>query len=137
MCLVRRGVPAGGSAGLARLLERHGDAIVADLRAHYNLPPSALLELPVHELAALLSWLPDDSALAASIAGGPHLRGWDSGRHLLRMLELNTRRAVSAKPKQAKPVPLPKAPRSGRGRVVRLRDLRGSRPARDPRRSEQ
>ena len=91
----------------------------------------------MHELAALLSWLPDDSALAASIAGGPHLRGWDGSRHLLRMMELNTRRAVSAKPKQAKPVPLPRAVRGARGRVVRLRDLRGSKPARDPRRGEQ
>jgi hypothetical protein len=38
------------------------------------------------EVIALLYWLPDDSACAASVAGGRHYRGWGQDRWLAKYL---------------------------------------------------
>lgn len=102
---------------------------MADLRLAGIDPDDALLcreGWTIRELMTFIEWLPDDSAVSASVQGGPQFRGWTTDRHLRRRADLFLHAAVSKK--KPKPVPLPrKARRSrGTGRVVRLRDLGGA-----------
>ena len=79
----------GGSLGLAELIDSHGEAIEADLQAHYGLDlndvyrdpddPRWLSPARVHRL---LHWVPDDGAFAASVQGGRAHLGWGFDRHL-------------------------------------------------------
>ena len=77
----------GGSLALCELIDRHGGALVADFRRFYGLDlPDALFGTrPVAPplLLALVEELPDESALAAALRGGPDHRGWTVTAHLL------------------------------------------------------
>jgi hypothetical protein len=50
----------------------------------HRLATSDTPEFPPDEVLALISWLPDDCATAASLAGGRHHRGWGQDRWLLK-----------------------------------------------------
>lgn len=106
---------------------------MADLRAHYGLPRSCLTDgsLTPRELLGLIEWLPDDSAFAASVLGGPEWRGWNPDRAMLRGIHLFTHAAVSKKP--PKPIPLPESSRGETRRVSSVSALPGA----VPRRKEQ
>lgn len=43
-------------------------------------------EFTPDEVLALMSWLPDDCATAASMAGGRHYRGWGQDRWILKTI---------------------------------------------------
>lgn len=119
---------------IERVLIDHGGALVSDFQRYYGLD----LMTCVYEthspdnLVALVTWLPGDSAFAASMRGGQEFYGWDSDRYLragtletLMMLENNFIRANTDKKNmskipQVKPLEIPgrdltKKPNPNRG----------------------
>lgn len=97
--------------------------MLSSLRAEYGLTPADLVSEAItpREIIHLIEWLPDDSALAASVAGGSHLRGWTVDRYLLRALVHAAQSAVSRK--KVRPMPLPRA--ASRRAVRRVSSLAG------------
>ncbi|MEV7925306.1 hypothetical protein [Kitasatospora sp. NPDC088779] len=92
------GHPAGGSAGLGELIEAgHGAALRADFQRFYGLDLADVWRghLSPRRAWALAEHLPEESALAASLAGGPEHRGWTLQTHLLAHL-LNAVRFADA-----------------------------------------
>ncbi|WP_327073330.1 hypothetical protein OG196_15180 [Kitasatospora purpeofusca] len=92
------GHPAGGSAGLGELIEAgHGAALLADFQRYYRLDLADVWRgrLSPRRAMVLAEHLPEDSALAASLAGGPEHRGWTLQTHLLAHL-LNAVRFADA-----------------------------------------
>jgi hypothetical protein len=77
----------GGSLALCELTDRHGAALLADFRRFYGLDLAEALygSRPVAPslLLALAEELPDESAFAAAVRGGPQHRGWTVSAHLL------------------------------------------------------
>lgn len=77
----------GGSLALCELTDSYGAALLADFRRFYGLDLVGALygDEPVAPrlLLALVEELPDDSALAAAVRGGPEHRGWTVTAHLL------------------------------------------------------
>lgn len=77
----------GGSLALCELIDAHGGPLLADFRRYYQLDLADVLFGPApvapRLLLALVEELPDDSALAAAVRGGPEHRGWTVTAHLL------------------------------------------------------
>lgn len=103
------------------LSEFHGLSLVDVLAGHTHSPRTLL---------SYIVWLPDNSALAASMRGEKS-RGWGTERHLLATLvdavQANTwvTAATASKRKPRKPtrVPRPKSDNKAKARVVRVADL--------------
>ncbi|GAU66658.1 hypothetical protein SSP35_03_03060 [Streptomyces sp. NBRC 110611] len=77
----------GGTLALCELTDEYGTALLADFRRFYGLDLAEALfgSQPVAPslLLGLVEELPEDSALAAAVRGGPHHRGWTVSAHLL------------------------------------------------------
>ncbi|GAB4588740.1 hypothetical protein [Nocardia sp. IFM 10818] len=108
---------AGGSSGLAELIDKHGAALLADFRRYYGLDLTDVIDgrngISPRKAWALIVHLPADSAFAAESRGGPKFRGWDEDRYLraatvnaIRQLAWITVAAHSKRPPQ-KPEPIP------------------------------
>lgn len=73
--------------GLVDLLDKHGEAIEADLRRHYGVRVRDLFavdsDLTPREVMSYLIHAPEDSAYHAELRGGQQFRGWTSDRYLL------------------------------------------------------
>jgi hypothetical protein len=84
---VGNGGERGGSLALCELIDAHGAPLLADFRRVYQLDLADALFGPdpmaPRLLLALVEELPDDSALAAAVRGGPEHRGWTVTAHLL------------------------------------------------------
>lgn len=100
--------------------------MLASLRASYGLSPRDLVDGSVSpaELRRLIEWLPDGSALMASVQGGSEWIGWDVDRMLLRAITHATQSAVSKK--KVKPAPLPRAARTNRRVMSSLAGMPGA-----------
>lgn len=77
----------GGSLGLCELIDTHGAALLADFHRFYGIDLTEALYgtrlMAPRLLLALAEELPDESALAAAVRGGPQHRGWTVNAHLL------------------------------------------------------
>lgn len=91
-----------------------------DLRAQYGITADQLIDgsISARELARLIEWLPDTSAMAASMMGGSQWRGWGIDRMINRGVHLHTAAAVAKRKPQ--PVPLPSRAKSTRTRLAGL-----------------
>lgn len=106
-------VPVGGSRALAGLIDKHGEAILADLLLYYGVDLRDLFSensLSPRYVLTLILHLPTDGAFYASRRGGQEFRGWDVDRYALVSL-VNAQRAgnhillmANRDPKRAKPV---------------------------------
>ncbi|MFB7643888.1 hypothetical protein ACFC0S_03170 [Streptomyces sp. NPDC056084] len=119
--------PGPGSAGLGGLIEDgHGGPLRADLQRFYGLDLADIWRgtLTPRRAWTLTEHLPEDSALAAALAGGPEHRGWTLQAHLLaqvvnavRFADANNVRVSGGKvrrdPEPVKP-PAPQSARSAR-----------------------
>lgn len=113
---VARGRPAGGIAGLCRLLSEHGEAIESDLQRYYGTDIRDIYRpgsgLTWRRVRALIAHLPADSALARSMAGEDS--GWTLETHLLaavhdRLAEANWQRGnAGSKSPTRRPTPIPR-----------------------------
>ncbi|AWY06008.1 tail assembly chaperone [Rhodococcus phage Rasputin] len=76
----------GGSLTLAKLIDEHGGALVADLRLFYGVDlRDAVAEIPLYTpryILELIRFLPTDSAYVAEQRGGQKYRGWDVRTYL-------------------------------------------------------
>ncbi|AFF28322.1 tail assembly chaperone [Mycobacterium phage Twister] len=112
----------GGSAELASLIDRYGEALVPDLKHYYGIDLRDLFseDHPLSPRWVLLHIknLPMDSAFVAEFRGGQRYRGWDPSRYmqaavidLLRvqnyMFVLANSDPKKGKPKEPEPYPLP------------------------------
>lgn len=81
------GDPAGGSADLAELVDKHGEVLVPDLQHYFGIDLRELFsEVPPFSPRWVLihvKWLPIESATFASIRGGNEFRGWSQDRYML------------------------------------------------------
>lgn len=87
------GDAVGGSIRLAALLDKHGGALVPDLKYYFGVDLRDLFSEgnPVSPRFALLliDWLPTGSATVAERRGGPEFRGWDVDRYMAaRMVDI-------------------------------------------------
>lgn len=100
--------------------------MVADLRAHYGMPRSCLIDGSVtpSELLSLIAWLPDDSAIQAQALGGPQWRGWTTESLMLRGIHLHTLAAVSKD--NPKPIDLPDERQVSHRRLSSLSGIPGA-----------
>lgn len=69
---------------IQRLLDDHGGALYSDFQRFYQLD---LLEClynthTPNQIVDLILWLPDESALQASLQGGQKFKGWGADRFL-------------------------------------------------------
>lgn len=113
------GDAAGGSAELARLIDRCGECIAADFQHYYGLDLRDVLRpgsgLSPRRALALIRRLPLESATTAALRGGDEFRGWGMDRYLLATLidavRENTHAFIAAnskkKPRPPKPVDRP------------------------------
>lgn len=109
------GFPIGGSRLLAKLIDEHGEAILADLLHYYRVDLRDLFSetnpLSPRYVLALIVNMPEDSAFAASKSGGAEYRGWDSAQYTRAALvnAVNTSNyltiMVNRDPKKAAPNP--------------------------------
>ncbi|AEV52147.1 RGL3 [Rhodococcus phage RGL3] len=87
----------GGSLTLAKLIDEHGGALVADLRYFYGVDlRDAVREIPLYTpryILELVRYLPTDSAYVAEKRGGQKYRGWDI-RTYLQAASVNATREV-------------------------------------------
>lgn len=74
----------GGSLGLADLIDRHGEAIAAELARIgldildlYRTGPDGGPVLSPRRVWRVLRWSPIDGPFVASLRGGPQWLGWD------------------------------------------------------------
>lgn len=113
---------AGGSLSVAELIDKHGDALLADFRRYYGLDLVDVIDgrngLTPRKALALAIHLPSDSAFAASARGGTKFRGWTEDRYLA-VAQVNAIReqtwvlaAANSKRPPKRPEPLP-TPESG------------------------
>ncbi|QXN73863.1 tail assembly chaperone [Mycobacterium phage Eaglepride] len=117
----------GGSAELADLIDRYGEALVPDLKHYYGIDLRDLFseDHPISPRWVLLHVknLPMDSAFVAEFRGGQRYRGWDPSRYmqaamidLLRiqnyMFVLANSDPKKGKPKEPEPYPLPDTQRT-------------------------
>lgn len=124
-----RGDPGGGSAGLARLIDRYGEQLVADFQAEYGLNLALTLRPgsghSPKTVLALVQQLPPGSRTIAAVRGGDQFLGWDADRYLTAALldavrettyaVIATNTAKGKKPKPPKPVDRPKRNPQARG----------------------
>lgn len=110
--------PGGGSQGIGQLIEEgYGGALRADFQRFYGLDFVDLWRgtLTPRRAWTLIEHLPEDAALAVSMAGGHQHRGWTIQTHLLaqllnavRFADANNIRANGGKlNEKPKPVPVP------------------------------
>lgn len=110
---------AGGSLSVGELIDKHGDALVADFRRYYGLDLADVIDgrggLTPRKALALIVHLPAASAFAASARGGHQYRGWTEDRYLA-VAQINAIReqtwvlaAINSKrpPKRPEPLPTP------------------------------
>lgn len=120
------GDPAGGSAGLAELIDKYGEQILADFQSEYGLNLVEVLRpggMSPRQVLALIRQLPPESRTVAALRGGDQFQGWGVDRYLLAnvidAINQNTYAFIAAnskrKPKAPKPVPRPSA-KTQRGR---------------------
>jgi hypothetical protein len=111
---VAGGHAAGGSAGLAGLIEQHGEFVFADLHRVYGLNLVSALQpgsgYSPRQILILIRNLPVESATMAALRGGSEYLGWGMDRYLTTSLidavNFNTYAVVAA----AGPKRKPKAP---------------------------
>lgn len=113
------GDPAGGSQGLAKLIDKCGEQILADFQSHYGLNLiQALRPGGGHSprtILALIRQLPPESRTVAALRGGEQFQGWGVDRYMfasiLDAIRENTHAFVSAnskrKPKAPEPIKRP------------------------------
>lgn len=108
---------AGGSAGLAELIDKHGEEIYFDLHHYAGLNLVDALRdgsgYSPRQLLALIRQLPLESATVAALRGGSQFRGWGLDRYIssqmVDALQENTyvtaatSGALKRKPKPPKP----------------------------------
>lgn len=74
---------AGGSQGLADLVEKHGESLIADFERYYRPLPRMISEgSSPRYILGLIRQLPIESAFVAEYRGGPQFRGWGIDRYL-------------------------------------------------------
>lgn len=77
---------AGGSAGLAELIDKHGEELYFDLHKYAGLNLVHILRdgsgYSPRQILVLIRQLPLESATVAAIRGGPEFRGWGLDRYL-------------------------------------------------------
>lgn len=127
------GDPGGGSAGLARLIDRYGECLVADFQSEYRLNLAQTLQpgsgYSPKLVLSLIQQLPPGSRTIAEIRGGPQFVGWDADRYLTASLvdavRENTYAVIAAnsakgkKPKPPKPIDRPRrTPPAGRSNTA-------------------
>lgn len=81
------GDSAGGSNGLAVLIDRYGEELLGDFQQYYGINLVLALDYcsgysPKHILS-LISQLPDESRTTAALRGGVQYRGWTIDRYML------------------------------------------------------
>ncbi len=109
------GDSAGGSAELARLIDRCGEEVTADLQQYYGLDVADVLRanarLSPRRTLVLLRQLPPESATFAALRGGSEFRGWGPDRYLMAQLvdsvRENTFAFISANSKRKPQAPEP------------------------------
>lgn len=142
------GDSAGGSTELARLIDRYGEILVADLLHYYGVdlrdvfvPGSGL---SARRAMTLIKYLPMESAFVAERRGGQHFRGWDEGRYI-NVAAVNALRGlqhtyVSAhaknKPKAPEPFPVPDKRQQNRSKPGSFANLAQARIAAAKRKKE-
>lgn len=112
------GDSAGGSHGLAQLIDKCGECILADFQSHYGL--NLVVELrpggmSPRQVLALIRQLPPESRTVAALRGGEQFQGWGVDRYLMASIvdaiQQNTYAFISAnskrKPKAPEPVQRP------------------------------
>lgn len=78
------GDPGGGSQGLAELIDRHGEALLADFERYYTgLPELMRSGASPRYLLSLIRQLPMESNTTAQMRGGEEFRGWGVDQYLL------------------------------------------------------
>ena len=114
------GDAAGGSAGLAELIEDHGECLIADFRSHYGLNLVDMLRpgsgYSPRLVLVYARQLPVESRTVAAIRGGHQFDGWGFDRYLFASLidavNMTTHAVVASnsgkkKPKPPKPMQRP------------------------------
>lgn len=115
------GHPAGGSGALAGLIDKAGEALLADFAQYYHLDLVALLRpnsgWSPRRVLVLARQLPLESRTVAHLRGGDQYLGWGPDRYLLAALidavNATTYAVVAAnspkgkKPRPPEPVPRP------------------------------
>lgn len=100
---------AGGSQGLADLLDKYGESLVADFERYYR-PLPQMIEggSSPRYILSLIRQLPIECATVAELRGGQQFRGWDAERYLLVALvdavQANTYVASGGKGKKPEPL---------------------------------
>ena len=102
---------AGGSAGLAELIDSHGECIVADLQDTYGVNLVSALQsgsgYSPRQLLVLIKQLPSDSRTHAALRGGDEFVGWGIDRYILATIvdaiNHNTHAIVAANSGKKKP----------------------------------
>jgi hypothetical protein len=104
----------GGSKGLAELIDKYGECILADFQSEYgvNLVEEIRAGMSPAQIISLIRQLPMESRTIAQLRGGDDFRGWGIDRYMLAQLldaVQGTTYAVVAsnskkKPKAPKPV---------------------------------
>ncbi len=116
------GDPAGGSAGLAKLIDQVGESLYWDFQHYLGLDLlDVARELPQfltpRRALALIRRLPVESATIAELRGGEQFRGWGADRYLaasmVDAIRENTHAFISANSK-SKPKPPPPVKRPGK-----------------------
>jgi hypothetical protein len=103
------------------LLDKHGEAIEADLRRYYGVRVRDLFDpasdLSPREVFSLLIHMPTDSAYHAELAGGPQFRDWNAATYLLANVQdlLQGANYQRAGGKGRKPKPAYRPKRKGAG----------------------
>ena len=113
------GDPAGGSQGLAELIDKFGEQLLADFQQYYGLNLIQALKPggghSPRSLIVLIRQLPPESRTVAAMRGGEQFLGWGTDRYLLASavdaINYNTYAFVAAnskrKPKAPEPVERP------------------------------
>jgi hypothetical protein len=106
------GDSAGGSQGLADLVDKYGGSLIADFERYYRPLPELLVSgRSPRYILGLIRQLPVESATVAELRGGSQFRGWDVDRYLLTAIvdaiQANTymlAKANQGKPKMPEPM---------------------------------
>jgi hypothetical protein len=125
---VAGGHSAGGSAGLAELIDKHGEELYFDLHHYAGLNLVQALRYgsgySPRQILTLVRQLPLESATVAAIRGGHQFRGWGVDRYMMAnvvdAVNENTYATIAVsgatkrKPKQPEPVWRPKGLKDGK-----------------------